>query len=204
MFTINRVKEKKRSIALLSKIIIEYKDGRHPMISNKVSSRDNDNVGRKNRGVVFFGAMALLLSTVVIISSFSDDDGFGVTIFKKPKRVIPQSSPYVGVWNLTKAYDGDNVVDLPKEYGPFLFHFEEEEDKGEDEDANRQLLRLYDSYSLKLSAKIGPSTLSAPVRVYPEPRRGDAIDVSVGDVSSTHNQESEEQMQLNMYFFVEL
>ena len=133
------------------------------MISNKVSSHDSDNVGRKNRGVVFFGAMALLLSmmgillsTVVTISSFSDDDEIGVTISIKPKRVIPESSPYVGVWNLTKAYDGHNVVDLPKEYGPFLFHFEEEEDKGEDEDANRQLLRFYDSYSLKLSAKIRP------------------------------------------------
>lgn len=151
--------------------------------------------------LLLLSIVAILLSTVVTISFSSfynfDYDETGFTISIKPKGMIPKSSKFVGVWELTDTSDG-NLPDK-KEYGPFLFHFEqyEEVNAGEDKDVHRQRRHRRPHHLLRLSAKIGPNTLSAPVRVFPEPRRGDAVDIEVGAVSSTHNQESEELEKLD-------
>lgn len=149
--------------------------------------------------LLLLSIVAILLSTVVTISFSSfynfdyDETSYAISI-KPKRRVIPKSSKFVGVWELTGTSDG-NLPDKTK-YGSFLFHFEQYEEVNADEDKDVHRHRR-PHHLLKLSAKIGPNTLSAPVRVFPEPRRGQAVDIEVGPVSSTHNQESEELEKLD-------
>ena len=112
--------------------------------------------------LLLLSIVAILLSTVFTISFSSEDDETGLTISIKPKRVVPESSDFVGVWELTAMSDG-NLPDK-KEYRPFLFHFEDEEvNAGEDKDAHRH---RRPHHLLKLSAKIWPNTLPAPVQIF--------------------------------------